>query len=57
MNEMKKWGILGCGRIAHAFAESLKELPDAKLEAVLRKLENLKYSVKNFKLKRDIFVL
>ena len=32
-----QWGILGCGLIAHAFAEGLKQIPDAKLEAVASK--------------------
>lgn len=29
-----RWGILGCGSIAHAFATGLKSLPDAHLVAV-----------------------
>jgi dihydrodiol dehydrogenase / D-xylose 1-dehydrogenase (NADP) len=32
-----RWGILGCGLIAHAFAEGLKKVPDAKLGAVASK--------------------
>ena len=39
MSRIIKWGILGCGRIAHAFAGSLKTLPDAKLEAVASQTE------------------
>lgn len=38
MNEIR-WGILGCGKIARLFAESLKELPDAKLEAISSRTE------------------
>ena len=34
-----KWGILGCGKIAYQFAEGLKMLPDAKLEAVASRTE------------------
>lgn len=29
-----RWGILGCGRIARTFAESLQHVPDAELKAV-----------------------
>ncbi len=29
-----KWGILGCGLIAHAFTKGLEEIPNATLEAV-----------------------
>ncbi len=29
-----KWGILGCGKIAHKFAEDLLTIPNAKIEAV-----------------------
>src|SRR5690349_18690394 len=29
-----RWGILGCGSIAHAFATGLQALPDATLQAV-----------------------
>ncbi len=32
-----RWGVLGCGHIAHAFAEGLNQLPDAKLESVASK--------------------
>ena len=39
MSKIIKWGILGSGRIAHEFAEGLKVLPDAKLEAVASKTE------------------
>jgi len=39
MSKIIKWGILGSGRIAHKFAEGLKVLPDAKLEAVASKTE------------------
>ncbi|MFW9969498.1 MAG: Gfo/Idh/MocA family protein [Candidatus Odinarchaeota archaeon] len=39
MSKIIKWGILGCGRIANAFAEGLKVLPNAKLEAVASKTE------------------
>ncbi len=39
MSKIIKWGILGSGMIAHEFAEGLKVLPDAKLEAVASKTE------------------
>ena len=39
MSKIIKWGILGCGRIAHEFAVGLKTLPDAKLEAVASRTE------------------
>ncbi len=39
MSKIIKWGILGCGRIAHKFAEGLRVLPGAKLEAVASKTE------------------
>lgn len=29
-----RWGILGCGRIAHKFAQDLQTIPDARLHAV-----------------------
>lgn len=29
-----KWGIIGCGKIAHKFANDLKSVPNAKLHAV-----------------------
>ncbi|MHA2289362.1 MAG: Gfo/Idh/MocA family protein, partial [Promethearchaeota archaeon] len=35
--DVVRWGILGCGLIAHAFAEGLKQVPDAELEAVASK--------------------
>jgi predicted dehydrogenase len=31
---MIKWGIIGCGRIAHRFVQGLREVPDAKLVSV-----------------------
>jgi predicted dehydrogenase len=34
MSEMTRWGILAPGRIARKFAEGLKAVPDARLEAV-----------------------
>ena len=34
MNSKIRWGILGCGKIAHAFAFSLKNIPEAQLLAV-----------------------
>jgi len=34
-----RWGILGCGRIAHEFANGLRLVPGAKLEAVSSKTE------------------
>ncbi|HOM02348.1 MAG TPA: Gfo/Idh/MocA family oxidoreductase [Acetivibrio sp.] len=37
MTEEIKWGILGCGRIARTFAESLQYVPDGKLTAVASK--------------------
>ncbi|MFX0058965.1 MAG: Gfo/Idh/MocA family protein [Candidatus Hodarchaeota archaeon] len=39
MSKIINWGILGCGRIAHAFAIGLRALPDAKLEAVASRTE------------------
>ncbi|MFX1569524.1 MAG: Gfo/Idh/MocA family protein [Promethearchaeota archaeon] len=39
MRKIIKWGILGCGRIAHKFAEGLKVLSEAKLDAVASKTE------------------
>ncbi|MFX0021105.1 MAG: Gfo/Idh/MocA family protein [Candidatus Hermodarchaeota archaeon] len=39
MSKIIKWGILGCGKIAYKFAEGLKVLPEAKLEAVASKTE------------------
>ncbi len=32
-----RWGILGCGSIAHEFAEGLNQIPNAELEAVASK--------------------
>ncbi|MFZ5988115.1 MAG: Gfo/Idh/MocA family protein [Bacillota bacterium] len=37
MGKKIKWGIMGCGKIAHSFAEDLKVLPDAELYAVASK--------------------
>lgn len=34
MNDIIRWGILGCGKIAHKFASDLKFVPDATLAAV-----------------------
>lgn len=34
MNKMIRWGILGTGKIARAFATALREVPDAELAAV-----------------------
>jgi len=34
MNSKIRWGILGCGNIAHAFALSLKFIPEAQLLAI-----------------------
>ena len=39
MSKIIKWGILGCGEIAHKFAQGLAVLPNAKLEAVASKTE------------------
>ncbi|MFX1572024.1 MAG: Gfo/Idh/MocA family protein [Promethearchaeota archaeon] len=39
MNIIIRWGIIGCGRIAHKFAEGLKVLPNAILEGVASKTE------------------
>ena len=39
MSKKIKWGILGCGRIAYKFAEGLKVLHDAILEAVASRTE------------------
>lgn len=36
-SETFNWGILGCGSIAHQFAESLKLIPNAKLISVASK--------------------
>lgn len=33
-NKTIKWGILGCGNIAHKFAQDLASIPNAKLHAV-----------------------
>ncbi|GAA4274165.1 Gfo/Idh/MocA family oxidoreductase [Aquimarina gracilis] len=42
-NKTTKWGILGCGKIAHKFAEDLLTIPNAKLEAVAsRQLQKAK---------------
>ncbi|OPZ83976.1 MAG: 1,5-anhydro-D-fructose reductase [Firmicutes bacterium ADurb.Bin419] len=40
MQKKIRWGILGCGRIAASFAESLKYLPDAELIAVASKTKS-----------------
>ncbi len=37
MEKKIRWGILGCGRIARTFAESLQYVPDAELAAVASK--------------------
>lgn len=37
MSNKIKWGIIGCGKIAHQFAQGLKVLPDAELHAVASK--------------------
>ena len=34
MNSEINWGIIGLGKIAHKFAQSLKQVPDARLHAV-----------------------
>jgi len=34
-----RWGILGCGKIAHKFAQDLLTVPNAKLEAVASRNE------------------
>ena len=34
MNQIVRWGILGTGAIAHKFAAGLREVPDARLQAV-----------------------
>lgn len=39
MSKIIKWGILGSGRIAHKFAEGLKVIPGAILEAVASRTE------------------
>ncbi len=43
-----KWGILGCGKIAHKFAEDLLTIPNAKIEAVasrqLQKAQKFAYT-------------
>jgi predicted dehydrogenase len=31
---MTKWGIIGCGRIAHRFVQGLRQVPDASLVSV-----------------------
>lgn len=40
MQKKIRWGILGCGRIAASFAESLKYVPDAELVAVASKTKS-----------------
>ncbi len=37
MSEPFKWGVIGCGRIARAFAKGLQTLPDAQLVAAASK--------------------
>ena len=39
MSRTINWGIIGCGRIAAAFAEGLKSLPDAGLTAAASRTE------------------
>ncbi len=34
MNNIIKWGIIGCGKIAHKFAQDLSKVPNAKLYAI-----------------------
>ena len=54
MNKIIKWGILGCGNIADAFATDLKTCKNAELEAVASKTEgkakkfSTKFNVKSF---------
>ncbi len=40
MKEKVRWGILGCGEIAYAFAKTLMTIPDASLVAVASKTPN-----------------
>ena len=47
-----KWGILGCGSIANAFAEGLKKVPNAKLEAVASKSRKAEPFGKKFNIKK-----
>ncbi len=48
---MINWGILGCGNIAHKFAESLKLVPEAKLIAVASQTPD---KAKNFAAKYNV---
>ncbi|WP_299897417.1 Gfo/Idh/MocA family oxidoreductase [uncultured Aquimarina sp.] len=42
-NKIYNWGILGCGKIAHKFAQDLQSIPNAKLQAVAsRNIEKAK---------------
>lgn len=42
-NKTYNWGILGCGKIAHKFAQDLRSIPNAKLQAVAsRNIEKAK---------------
>ena len=55
MNNSSKiiqWGILGCGKIAHKFAQDLLTVPTAKLTAVAsRSLEKSKLFGKEYESK------
>ena len=39
MNETHKWGIIGCGKIAHKFAQSLPATNGGQLWAVASRSE------------------
>ncbi len=49
---MIRRGVLGCGSIAHAFAEGLKYIPDAELEAVASKSGKAEPFGKRFGIKK-----
>jgi predicted dehydrogenase len=40
MKEKIRWGIIGCGKIAHSFAKAIMTMPDALLVAVASRTKN-----------------
>ena len=53
MDKMIRWGILGTGKIARAFATALREVPDAELAAVAsRSVESAKAFAAEFGARR-----